>query len=183
MRRLIIAGLVLIAAAAAGTAMAGGLLNGHASTKSPRAAAGHAKAVAPCHCKRGPRGPRGAQGPQGDQGPQGPTGDTGPQGPAGVGPLFAVVDGDGSPYKSSGGVTVNHVGVGEYIVRFNRNVDDCAAIAAVGFHKTSSPNLATPQGLANSSTSGDTVTVLTRLIQAAGAIAADRPFHLGLLCS
>jgi hypothetical protein len=184
MRRLIIAGLVLVAAAAAGTAMAGGLLNGSSGGKSPRATAGHAKAVAACHCQRGPRGPKGARGATGDTGPQGPQGAQGPQGPAGAAPLFAVVDSDGTLFKGSGATTVQHSVVGEYVVTFNRNVDECAAVAAPGGHKTGTGPPATPQGIANSSTNGNTVIVLTRFLQTPSGIApADRSFHLEVLCA
>jgi hypothetical protein len=62
MRRVIIAGIVVAVAAAAGTAMAG---------KSPLSGNSQAKPSAisaACHCQRGPRGPRGLRGPQGPAG-------------------------------------------------------------------------------------------------------------------
>jgi len=183
MRRLIIAALAVAAAAAAGTAMAGGLLNGKSEKKG--SSAQRAQPAAPCHCKRGPRGPRGVRGPEGqhgETGPQGATGPAGPQGPPGAGGLFAVVDGDGSLFDGSGAVSVQHNVAGEYTVTFNRNVDDCAAVAAPGGHKTTGPP-AIPVGIANTGTNGSVVTVLTRVVQPPGIFqATDRGFHLIVMC-
>jgi hypothetical protein len=177
MRRLIIAGLVVAAAIAAGSAMAGkSPLSGHSQAK-PSAI------TAACHCQRGPRGPRGARGPQGAQGPKGDTGATGPQGPPGPsgGSLFAVVDADGTLAHGSA-VSVQHTVVGEYILAFSRNVDACAAVAAPGGHKTTGPP-AIPAGIANSSTDGNTVIVHTQVVQSPGLfVPSDRSFHLILSC-
>lgn len=175
MRRLIIAGLVIAAAAAAGSAMAG---------KSPVSGHNQAKPSAimvACHCQRGPRG---ARGPQGPQGPKGDTGATGPQGPAGPGgdSLFAVVEADGTLFHGSGATGVQHAVSGEYVVTFNKNVDNCAAVAAPGGHKTTAPP-AIPVGIANAGTNGNTVTVLTRVVQAPGIfVPSDRAFHLIVDC-
>lgn len=182
MRRLIIAALVLAAAAAAGSAMAS-VLNGHGAR--PGKSSLGAQVAAVCHCKRGPRGPRGARGPRGLQGPEGPQGPQGPAGqpgPPGAAPLFAVVDPDGTIARSGGAVSVTHDVVGEYVVTFNRNVDNCAAVAATGGHKSTAPP-AIPVGIANAGTNGTTVTVLTRVVVPPGVFQpADKGFHLIVSC-
>lgn len=181
MRRLLIAALAVAAAAGAGTAMAGGLLNGKGAIGS--VAAQPAKLIAACHCKRGPRGPRGLSGPVGPQGAQGDTGPQGPQGPAGQGPpiLYAVVDADGSLAHGTA-VSVTHSVAGEYVVTFSQNVDNCAAVANPGGHKSAGPP-AIPAGIANSSTNGNTVTVITRVVQAPGLFEpTDKGFHLIVMC-
>ncbi|MBA3717630.1 MAG: hypothetical protein H0W87_05340 [Actinobacteria bacterium] len=94
-----------------------------------------------------------------------------------------MVDGDGTLASGSGAVSVEHGVAGEYVVTFQRNVDSCAAVAAPGSHKTTGPP-AVPAGIANSSTNGSTVTVLTRVVQAPGIFAAtDRSFHLIVQCA
>jgi len=67
-------------------------------------------------------------------------------------------------------------------VTFNRNVDNCAAVASPGGHKTTEPP-AIPVGIANAGTDGNNVTVLTRVVQAPGIFQpADRAFHLIVVC-
>jgi hypothetical protein len=174
MRRFVIAGLVLAAAAAAGTAMAGGLLSGGHAGKAPRAGARNAAPLATCHCKPGPRGPKG------DQGPEGPAGPQGPQGPAGTG-LFAVVNIDGTVHKQSGVSGVTHDGVGAYTVTFGKNVEACAAVAGVGNHGTTS----LPLGFASVATSGANVLVATWRFTDVGLAAiqrADKSFDLEVSC-
>jgi hypothetical protein len=185
MRRLIIAALTIVAAAGAGTAMAGGLLSGASGHQ--KSSARSAQPAATCHCKRGPRGPRGARGPRGLEGPEGPTGPAGPvgpQGPPGQGAsLFAVVNADGTLFAGNGAVSVVHSVVGEYVVTFDTNVDGCAAVAAPGSHKTTGQP-AIPVGIANSATNGSSVTVLTRVVNPPGVFEpSDRSFHLIVECA
>jgi len=179
MRRLLIAALAVAAAAGAGTAMAGGLLNGKGAAEG--VSVQPAKLVAVCHCKRGPRGPRGFQGPQGEQGPKG---DTGAQGPAGTSSpaIFAVVDGNGTLAHGTA-VSVSHAVVGEYTLTFGQNLDNCAAVAAPGGHKTGTGPSAIAVGFANASTNGNTVTVITRVVSPPGVMEpSDRSFHLIVMC-
>jgi hypothetical protein len=49
-----------------------------------------------------------------------------------VGVLFAQVNGDGSIFNSSGGVTGSSLGTGTYNVDFGRNISNCAAVATQG---------------------------------------------------
>ena len=178
MRRLIIAVLVVSAAAAGGTALAaGGGLQGARQEAKP------ALAAAPCHCKRGPRGPRGPQGPQGPKGDTGSQGPQGPQGPAGASSpiIFSVVDSDGTQAHGTA-VSIQHNVVGEYVLTFAQNLDNCAVVAAPGGHKTTGPP-AIPAGIANSSTDGNTVTVITRIVAPPGVLQiTDRSFHLIVMC-
>ena len=182
MRRLLIAALTVAAAAGAGTAMAGGILNGKGATDGVAVQPG--KLVAACHCRRGPRGPRGVRGPVG---PQGPQGDTGPQGPRGADgaaspTIYAVVDGDGTLAHGTA-VSISHTVSGEYTLTFGRNLDNCAAVAAPGGHKTTGPP-AVPAGFANASTDGNTVTVITRVASPPGVMQpTDRSFHLIVMCA
>jgi len=107
----------------------------------------------------------------------------GPQGLSGSAALFAVVDADGTLVAGSGADSVHHGVAGEYVVTFRRNLDNCAAVAAPGSHRTTGPP-AVPAGIANSSTNGNTVTVLTRVVQPPGIFAAtDRSFHLIVQCA
>jgi hypothetical protein len=94
------------------------------------------------------------------------------------------VDADGTLAQSvhGGAISVEHTVVGEYVVTFARNVDNCAAVAAPGGHKTAGPP-AIPAGIANSSTNGNTVTVHTQVVTAPGVLQpSDRSFHLILMC-
>jgi hypothetical protein len=178
MRRLLIAALAVAAAVAGGTALAaGGGLQGTRPEAKP------ALAAAACHCKRGPRGPRGLRGPEGPQGPKGDTGAQGAQGPAGTSSpiIFAVVDGDGTLAHGTA-VSIQHTVAGEYVLTFAQNLDNCAAVASPGAHKSTGPP-AIPAGLANSSTDGNTVTVITRVVSPPGVMQpTDRSFHLIVMC-
>jgi hypothetical protein len=178
MRRFVIAGLVLAAAAAAGTAMAGGLLSGGKAGHAPGAAGRKAAPLASCHCQRGPRGEKGAQGTQGTERPAGPQG---PQGASGTG-LFAVVNIDGTVFNASGVAGVTHDGVGSYTVTFTKIVDGCAAVATVGGHQTSS----IPLGFAALSTFDRKVVVATWRFTDVGSLPmierADKGFHLEVSC-
>jgi hypothetical protein len=85
--------------------------------------------------KRGMRGSQGQQGAQGPQGLPGPPGAQGAPGAPGASAtaLWAVINGlDGTLARGSGVTTSGTIGVGEYVVDFNRNVSGCAYVASLG---------------------------------------------------
>ena len=141
----------------------------------------------------GPQGPQGERGPQGDpgdhgeqgipgpRGEQGPEGEQGPAGPATR--LWAVVDADGTLARrgSFDVVSVNKPAVGQYRVRLNRNVADCAYAATLGVSGVGIPS-AGEIGVATGNVfqdDGRAVVVFTR--SSAGLI-SDHGFHLAVFC-
>jgi len=56
-----------------------------------------------------------------------------------IGVLFALVNADGTPAASSGGVTSQRLGTGQYEVDFGRNVSACAPLATQGTAGTGGP--------------------------------------------
>jgi hypothetical protein len=82
----------------------------------------------------GPQGPQGAQGAQGSQGLKGDKGDKGDPGEPAT-KLWAAVEGGatGTILRGSGAVSVSKFGgTGQYLVRFDRNIRDCAWVATPG---------------------------------------------------
>ena len=124
----------------------------------------------------GPRGRAGVPGPPGPQGSRGPTGPAGPAGAAAVG-LWAVVNPAGTFGRQSGALSVSHPAVGNYRVQFNRNITACAWLATIGSATTLTSFGFVETELASGTT--DQVHVETR---STGGIAADRGFHLAVLC-
>lgn len=126
-----------------------------------------------------PRGPRGPQGLAGAQGARGESG-------AAATRLWAIVDDDGTLYRGSGVVSTRRGGPssGSYLVTFNRDVSQCAAVASTGGHPLG-PGSSTgiSVGTASAATAGSpfegVVSVLTK--NPAGAD-ADRIFHLAVFC-
>ena len=127
----------------------------------------------------GPRGPEGDRGPQGSPGPTGPSG-------APASSFWAVVNADGSLYKSSGVLGIEKTGAGRYQVTFIRNVDDCAAVASAGGHKTGADtwtDIVNDPGIATVATFGQLVVV--RLLAYNGFAAwqpRDFNFHVAVVC-
>jgi hypothetical protein len=128
----------------------------------------------------------GARGPQGPQGPRGAEGPRGPEGPAGASAtkLWAVVNADGSIYKQSGVVGSRRDAAGTYTLTFNRPVDDCAAIATVGGHRTGPDAWTNVQhGIGTAATFGSVVVVHT--LQDNGfnpPVPSDYIFHVAVFC-
>jgi hypothetical protein len=123
--------------------------------------------------------PAGRVGPPGPAGPAGPTGATGPTGTSGASAstLSAVLAANGSLSRSSGVQTTSKLGTGKYNVRFNKNVTNCVWHATIG-----SPATGTVTGMASTElANGTNDTIAVTTLSAAGA-AADRPFHLSVLC-
>jgi hypothetical protein len=82
----------------------------------------------------GPQGPQGAQGAPGSQGLKGDKGDKGDPGEPAT-KLWAAVEGGatGTILRGSGAVSVSKFGgTGQYLVRFDRNIRDCAWVATPG---------------------------------------------------
>ncbi len=138
---------------------------------------------------QGSKGDTGAQGSKGDSGAQGDPGAQGAQGVPGVqGPkgdpgsssnLFAEVLGGGGAIanKTSGVVSVVHLGTGAYRVTFNQPVSKCVFFAT------------TPQNNGNiaysTQTAQDTqssATVWTYVISGGGVTSTDSLFDVAALC-
>ena len=138
---------------------------------------------------QGPKGDAGAQGPKGDTGGQGPKGDAGAQGVPGIqGPkgapgsssnLFAEVLGGGfaNANKTSGFVSVVHLGTGAYRVTFNQPVSKCVFFATT---PQNNGNIAYATQTAQDSQSS--VTVWTYVISGGGVTATDSLFDVAGLC-
>jgi len=129
----------------------------------------------------GPAGPAGARGSAGPAGARGSAGPAGPAGPAGAPAtkLFAVVNADGSLARGSGAPTATQSGPGEYQVRFNQNVRNCAYTATIGLSGsvgTSEPGEITVVGEFDSENG-----VFLTTHDSAGA-SSDRGFHLAVFC-
>jgi len=119
-------------------------------------------------------GPRGSVGPPGPPGAAGARGPTGPAGAGGTSSLeWAVVDATGNLARSSGVLSVGHLGTGNYIVKFNKNISQCAWPATI---RGSSFGMITTELLA---TTTDTVQVRTR--DPFNQV-VDRAFHLVAVC-
>jgi hypothetical protein len=95
-----------------------------------------------------------------------------------------VVNGDGSIYKQSGVVGSRRDEAGIYTLTFNRSVDDCAAIATVGGHRTA-PDAWTgvEHGIATAATYGAVVVVHTLRDNGFNPpIPSDYVFHVAVFC-
>jgi hypothetical protein len=117
-------------------------------------------------------------------GPAGPAGPQGPAGPAGSN-LYAVVNPDGSLYKSKGVVGISRTAVGTYQITFNRVVDDCAVLAIAGGHRTGPNSWMDPQkGLATARTFGQVAEIKMFVDNgfSGGVIERDLGFHTSVLC-
>jgi hypothetical protein len=111
---------------------------------------------------------------------RGRTGSPGPQGPPGpAGTMFAAaVNSGGGLSRGNGIATSDRNGIGQYEVRFTRDVSNCFAIATL----SDVPGGGTPtveNGEIATSISGSNVLVKTR--NSSGA-ATDLPFHLVVSC-
>lgn len=120
----------------------------------------------------------GQQGAQGNPGPQGPQGERGEPGSGtGFSPLFAVVSSDGTLSRGNA-VSARKFGDGGYEVIFNRDVTPCAFIATIG-----QPGAGSSSGqISVASRAGNANGVFVQTRDSAG-IAADRPFHLVVVCN
>lgn len=112
----------------------------------------------------------------------GPRGRQGPAGPAGsVSKLWAVAQATGALQRSAGTTSAGRLGVGQYEVAFNQDIQQCAYLASVG-SPVDIANAGNQQGFAvvgKKFGTGNTVRVNTR---ANNGAAADRPFHLLVVC-
>jgi hypothetical protein len=113
---------------------------------------------------------RGIRGPAGPAGPAGPTGQ--------VAELWAIVNPSGSLSRSSGTTSTGRLGLGQYEVIFNQDVQNCIYQATVGDAGVISGALGmTSVGRRSGNANG--VRVNTRNQNGA---AADRGFHLIVVC-
>jgi hypothetical protein len=112
----------------------------------------------------------------------GPRGRQGPAGPAGsVSKLWAVASSTGALVRSAGTTSAGRVGNGQFEVVFNQDIANCSYLANVGATVDIS-NAAAAQGFATVGKkfgTNNTVRVNTR---AQGGGAADRSFHLVVVC-
>ena len=92
--------------------------------------------------------------------------------------LAAVVNANGAKARAfPAGITSARTAVGEYKVLFSRNVSTCVFVSIVG-----SPNTVEPQGGGAKvwSLPGNPRGVVVQIGQS--GVAADRPFHLVVVC-
>jgi hypothetical protein len=78
---------------------------------------------------------KGARGPQG---PAGAPGAAGAQGPAGPGARWAAVAPNGNTHRQSGGITVQRVTTGIYLVNFGVDVSNQLIVVSNGFYNDGS---------------------------------------------
>jgi hypothetical protein len=129
--------------------------------------------------------PAGPPGPQGDPGPQGPPGEPGPSGSPNGAAVWAVVLPGGGVLNSSGGVTVERSGPGNYLVHVPRDTQGCAPMATVssttgaspGSFRQSPPSIPAAFAVAQAFDRG----VNVRIFGHDGVI-MDGPFALALYC-
>ena len=119
---------------------------------------------------------------RGQQGPQGATGPTGLQGPAGdpATKMFAVVNADSTLARGSHVVSTDRVGGGDgsYEIVFDRDVSTCAWISQIGKPDTTSTSVGF---IRQALRTGNPNAVFIGTYSTAPA-AADRPFHLVVVC-
>jgi len=122
--------------------------------------------------------PKGAKGDRGDAGPRGDTGAAGQNG-ANATSLFAVVAANGTVSASSGvvGAVAHTTSTGIYSVSFNRDVSQCAFLAAIGVRNGGLPG--DPEIAANNKTGSPEQVVVETFT---GATAGDRSFNVAVLC-
>jgi hypothetical protein len=112
----------------------------------------------------------------------GPRGRQGPAGPAGsVSKLWAVVGPNGAVARSAGVVATSRVAVGQFEVTFNTDITLCTYQANVGAISDIS-NAAGQQGFAVTGKKSGTVNVVRVNTRAQTGAAADRSFHLVVVC-
>jgi hypothetical protein len=124
------------------------------------------KAIKQLKGNRGPRGAQGAQGAQGPtgvQGPQGIQGIQGIQGPPGPGARWAAVAPDGTIARQSGGITVQNLSAGIYVVDFGVDVSHQLILTSGGFYGDG-----TFRGSIIAGTCGDVDTVIAGYCTTAG---------------
>jgi hypothetical protein len=117
-------------------------------------------------------------------GPQGPAGQQGPAGPA-ASNLYAVVNPNGTVYKSKGMVGLSKTATGTYQITFNRSLDDCSVIAIAGGHRTGPDSWMDPQkGVASVRTFGQVAEIKMFVDNgfSGGIIERDLGFHTAALC-
>ena len=93
-------------------------------------------------------------------------------------PRFAIVKSTGQLYKHNGVNEVDHPDVGRYVVRFNRSVKGCAAVATAGGNE-GEPGVESGT-VVSTATHRKRVRVST-YDTLSGAF-EDTPFHLALAC-
>lgn len=148
----------------------------------------------------GAPGPTGETGPQGDPGPTGAPGATGAAGPQGepgpIGPegakgdpglnggllLWAEVAETGELTDANSPVTVTWLDTGRYALGFYGDVSGCGMYVSVGHDASWSGGSDLVPGMAAAAPSGSSVTEVVVGTYAADGSAADRPFHLALMC-
>ena len=110
---------------------------------------------------------------------RGPRGPTGPAGPAGaVSRLWAVVNASGSLSRAVGTTSAGRLGAGAYEIIFAQDVTNCLYQATIG----DAGNLATNNGqIVVGRRPGNAAGVRVNTRNQNGA-AADRPFHLIVVC-
>jgi hypothetical protein len=112
----------------------------------------------------------------------GPRGRQGPAGPAGsVSKLWTVVGSNGSAVRSAGVIATARVGTGQFEVTFNQDIVNCSYLANVGAVSDIS-NAAGQQGFAVVGKKSGTVNAVRVNTRAQTGAAADRSFHLVVVC-
>ena len=91
---------------------------------------------------------------------------------------FAVVSATGALVRGEDAVSAAHPGTGDYIVLFNHVVRNCGLVASIGATGTG----AIPSGSAAVGAAGANLNSAHVVTRAEGGSAADRPFHLVVIC-
>jgi hypothetical protein len=126
----------------------------------------------------GPQGPKGDPGAQGPRGEQGIQGEKGERGDAGSDPhVEALGNGTQIFNKSSGVVSVAHLGTGVFRVTFNKDVSKCVYFAST---PQNHGNLAYATQTAQDAASS--VTVWTYVLSGGGLSAIDSLFDMAAAC-
>lgn len=94
--------------------------------------------------------------------------------------LWAVVNTNGALLRNFRAIAATRVGLGNYRVRFNRNVTQCSYQATIGLPGVGGPPPAGEISVARANGFPDGVIVTTYLSSGAGFV--DRPFHLAVHC-
>jgi hypothetical protein len=112
----------------------------------------------------------------------GPRGRQGPAGPAGsVSKLWAVVGSNGAAVRSAGVVASSRVAVGQFELTFDQDIVNCTYQANVGAISDIS-NAAGQQGFAVTGKKSGTVNAVRVNTRSQTGGAADRSFHLVVVC-
>ncbi len=147
------------------------------------------KTIASLHGAKGEQGPQGATGATGAPGVTGATGVQGLQGIPGIqgpkgdkgdsaGPFaYGMMPGGFVPAKSSGVVSVDHIGTGYYRVTFNRDITHCVTFATT---PQNSDSLAYANQ--NAQDTANSVTVSTYVLSGGSLNAADRLYYVAAIC-